>query len=146
MRLTALDTSVIVAALLGWHEAHAPALRAVVAATAKRNDRLVVPAPALLEAYAVMTRLPAPHRISPADALELVSGSFERRATLVALTESQTWRFLQDAAASGIAGGRAYDGQILRCARKAGATRLLTLDRRDFARLDPGAIEIVVPT
>ena len=100
---------------------------------------------ALVEAYAVMTRLPSPHRVAPAAALELLSGSFERRARVVGLTERETWRFLHETAATEVAGGRACDAQILRCAVKAGATRLLPLDRRDFARLDAGGIEIVVP-
>ncbi len=145
MTVTALDTSVIIAALLGWHEAHAPALRALIAAGEARGSRLLVPAPALVEAYAVMTRLPAPHRLAPADALALLAGSFESRAEVVHLGESETWRFLHEAAARGIAGGRAYDALILRCALKAGATRLLTLDRRDFERLEPAGLEIVVP-
>ena len=145
MSVTALDTSVIVAALLGWHEAHAPALRALVAAREARGGRLLVPAPALIEAYVVMTRLPAPHRLAPADAVNLLSGSFENKADVVHLGESETWRFLREAAGRGIAGGRAYDVLILRCALKGGATHLLTLDRRDFDRLDPARIEIVAP-
>jgi len=39
----------------------------------------------------------------------------------------------------------ACDALILRCARKAGATRLLTLDRRDFERLDLAGVELIVP-
>lgn len=145
MSVTALDTSVIVAALLGWHEAHEPALRALVAAEASRGKRLLVPAPALVEAYAVMTRLPAPHRLAPADALDLLAGSFEHKADVVSLGETETWRFLHEAAGQGVAGGRAYDALILRCALKGGAARLLTLDRRDFERLELVGIELVVP-
>jgi predicted nucleic acid-binding protein len=66
----AVDTSVVVAALLGWHEAHEPARRALERGLAA--ERIVMPAPALLEAYAVMTRLPSPHRIRPADAAALL--------------------------------------------------------------------------
>jgi predicted nucleic acid-binding protein len=142
LSVTALDTSVIVAALLAWHEAHATSLAAVVEAATTR--RLVVPAPALVESYAVMTRLPAPHRLAPAAALELLTG-FKRRATIVALNADQTWELLHEAAGRGIAGGRVYDEQILRAALVARAHRLLTLDRRDFERLAPGEIEIVVP-
>ena len=142
---TALDSSVIIAGLLAWHEAHDRALRSLVQARSESAAGLVVPAPALVEAYAVMTRLPAPHRIAPADALELLAGSFERTSKIVSLGEKETWRFLHDAANEEIAGGRSYDALILRCARKARAATLLTLDRRDFSRLDPGDIRIVVP-
>ncbi len=127
-----------------WHvvRCHEPALSSLIDAS---KGGLVVPAPALSEAYSVMTRLPAPHRLAPADACELLSGSFERRATVVGLTEKESWRFLHETAGQGVAGGSTYDALILACARKARATRLLTLDRRDFVRLEAGEIEIVVP-
>jgi predicted nucleic acid-binding protein len=143
--ITALDSSIILAGLLAWHEAHDRAFRALVQARANEDAALVVPAPALVEAYAVMTRLPAPHRLAPADAIALLSGSFEGRSTVVSLSGTETWRFLHAAADHEIAGGRGYDALILQCARKARATTLLTLDRRDFSRLDPGGIRIVVP-
>lgn len=145
MIVSALDTSVIVAALLGWHESHAPALEALVGASAPRGYRLLVPAPALVEAYSVLTRLPAPHRIAPAQAFELLAGSFERRAAVVSLGEAETWGFLRTAAERGLAGGLVYDALILHCAIKGGASRLLTLDRRDFERLELAGIELVVP-
>ena len=63
MTVTAVDTSVIIAALLGWHEAHDPALRALITASDTGGGTLLIPAPALVEAYAVMTRLPAPHEL-----------------------------------------------------------------------------------
>ncbi len=135
----------MVAALLGWHEAHAPARAALVASVANRRHRLVIPAPALIEAYSVMTRLPAPHRLAPTDAVALLEGSFQRKATMVGLNAADHWSFLQNATRQGVAGGRTYDARVLECARAASATRLLTLDRRDFERLEPGTIEIVVP-
>ena len=61
------------------------------------------------------------------------------------LTEKETWRFVRETASRGVAGGSTYDALILACARKAGARRVLTLDRRDFERLETGEVEIVVP-
>jgi len=145
VNVTALDTSVVIAALLAWHESHESALRALVTSASALGSRLVVPAPALVEAYAVMTRLPASHRLAPANAIELLAGSFEKKAEIVSLGGAETWRFLHEAAGQGLAGGRAYDAMILHCALKAGATRLVTLDRRDFERLDLGGIELIVP-
>ena len=144
MSATALDTSVLVAGLLSWHESHASTLRALQGAL--RSGRgLVVPLPALLEAYAVMTRLPAPHRLAPRSAFELLAGSLESRSVVVGLIGSEAWTLLRTLSVEGIAGGRAYDAAILACAVKAGAKRLLTLDAADFGRLDPHGIEIVVP-
>ena len=140
--ITALDSSVIVAGLLAWHEAHERSFGALVQA---RRGTIVVPGPALVEAYAVMTRLPAPHRLAPSDAIDLLSGSFEGSSSIVSLSETETWRFLHEVAGHRVAGGSSYDALILRCARKARATILLTLDRADFGRLDAAGMQIVVP-
>jgi len=55
------------------------------------------------------------------------------------------WTFLRNASENGVAGGQTYDAQILRCAVKGGAARILTLDTRDFERLAPASIEVVTP-
>jgi predicted nucleic acid-binding protein len=141
---TALDTSVIVAALLGWHEDHERANRAVAEAIAGR-ERLVLPVPALIESYSAMTRLPRGYRVSPRDAVDLLRGAFEERAVLVALREGMPFSLISECAEAGIAGGAVHDAEILRCAREAGARRLLTLNARDFERFDPCGVEIVVP-
>jgi len=143
VRATALDTSVIIAALLSWHESHEAALRELKGSAAA--GKLILPAPALVEAYAVMTRLPPPHRLAPKDALRILDGSLARRTTVAHLTGAESWKLLRESAGSGLAGGAAYDAAILACARKAGASRLLTLDRKDFLRLAPDDLEIVVP-
>ncbi len=144
MTTTAVDTSVAVAALLSWHEAHERALSALEGSVGP-GRRLVLPAPALVEAFSVMTRLPAPHRLAPGRAIEILAGSFESRAKTVALDGTETWSLVRSLAGAGIGGGPVYDAQILACAVKAGARRLLTLDERDFTRFDPQGLEIVVP-
>ncbi len=145
MSVTAVDTSVIVSALLSWHEFHDVALAALVTARDEPGGKLLVPAPALVEAYAVMTRLPAPHRLSPVAAVEILSGSFEDHAEIVSLSGSETWRFLHDTVGAGLTGGATYDALIVRCARQGRATSMLTLDRRDFERLPLAGITLVVP-
>jgi predicted nucleic acid-binding protein len=142
LSVTALDTSVIIASLLAWHEAHEASLEAVLEAAA--TGIVTIPAPALVEAYAVMTRLPATHRLAPADAITLLARSYEPRAQIAAPPE-RTWSFLEAEAHRGVAGGRIYDALILHSALEAGARRLLTLDRRDFEVLAPREIDIVVP-
>ena len=93
-----------------------------------------------------MTRLPAPHRLAPGSAHELLAGSLESCSVVVGLTGSEAWKLLRDLPGESIAGGRTYDAAILACAVKAGAKRLLALDAGDFERLDPHGIEIVVPS
>ncbi len=106
--------------------------------------RLIVPAPVLVEAYSVMTRLPAPHRISPADAVALLGDTF-RGVTVVALEPKEIWALLAWLDERKVAGGRTYDGHILACAKKGRARRLFTLNARDFLACDEPDIEIVQP-
>jgi predicted nucleic acid-binding protein len=143
MRRVALDTSVVVPAVLSWHEHHARAAAAL-RTLADRGSEVVLPAPALLEAYAVITRLPPPWRTSARIARELLVRNFRQRE-VAALDAADVWGLLDDAIRDGLAGGVVYDAHVLACARRAGATALLTMNARDFARLDCAGIEIVVP-
>lgn len=136
---TAVDTSLLVAAMLSWHENHEVARSAFDHA---RAEGLLLPGPALIEAYSVMTRLPAPHRLSPADAHDLISKNL-RGSSIIYLTGKELWKLVGQLVDSTIAGGRAYDAHIMACARKARATRLLTLNARHFASL---AEDVEVPT
>jgi predicted nucleic acid-binding protein len=139
----ALDTSVLVAALLSWHEKHAAAASAVEAALADPAG-VVLPLPVLLEAYAVMTRLPAPHRLRPDAAAEVLRRSLAERARIVALDGAEGWRFVAALAGAGVSGGRAYDAHVAACARAAAAERLVTLNERDFAAVAPD-LALIVP-
>jgi len=141
---TAVDTSVIIAGLLAWHEHHENAFRSLTALL-DSEDEFILPAPVLMEAYSVMTRLPPPHRLSPRDAFSLLDTSFRQCARIAQLGGRDIWPFLRDAAQDGTAGGQTYDAQILACAAKAGAERMLTLNTRDFERLAPSEIEVVTP-
>jgi len=134
----------MVAAVCGWHEHH-------VAAADEFNRRLgfkepmIVAAPALVEAYAVLTRLPPPHRLSAADALAVLDANFMHAGRLVALDAASYRSLLRDAPKGGIGGGRTYDAVIARCAVKAKASTLLTFNERHFRALAPAGIDIVVP-
>lgn len=141
--VTALDTSVVIAALLASHEHHTRALPVVWAALDGRMA--VLPLPALLEAFAVLTRLPPHLRLRPAYARAALEANFRHQASLVSLDTESGWPLLEAAGAAGIAGGAIYDFQILQCAKRAGATRLATLNRRHFERFDLGDLTLVVP-
>lgn len=141
-RAAAVDTSVMVAALVSWHQMHRQAFRALEPLV--RQDRLVLPVPAVIETYAVLTRLPSPHRLAPADAAELLSRSFAT-ANLVGFPTRELWRFLRELVTLGIGGGTSYDAAILECARQGQAESILTFNRRDYERFDIRDIDIVVP-
>jgi predicted nucleic acid-binding protein len=101
--LIAVDTSVAIAAFATWHEAHAEAVRVV----AQRPD---LPAPCALEVYAVLTRLPPPHRAESAIVRDFLDRTFP-------------------GAHMGISGGASYDAVIAMIAVHH-ERELVTLDRR----------------
>jgi predicted nucleic acid-binding protein len=136
------DTSCLVAALCSWHEHHS-ATAEDLARRAKRGETLVAAGPVLVETYAVLTRLPPPHRMKARDVLAALEGSFGE-ADVVALNGTETWALLKALPRPGIAGGSAYDAQIAACARKAQADVILTWNRRDFQRVGEG-MEVASP-
>jgi predicted nucleic acid-binding protein len=140
----ALDTSCIIALLCGWHEHH----RATLALVDRRLDggaTIALAAPALIEAYAVLTRLPAPHRLAPADAAALLRENFREQGRAVALSPGDYWSLLDTAPAEGIYGGRTYDAVIAACARKAGAREILSLNARHFDPFADDALRVTSP-
>jgi predicted nucleic acid-binding protein len=119
----AVDTSVVVAAFATWHPAH-------VAARRKLDTGPSLPGHAGLEAYSVLTRLPAPHRAEASDV-----GAFLRAAfpdAWLILDGSELASLVDRLVVLGIAGGPTYDALIGATAKQAGAT-LITRDRRALA-------------
>ena len=139
-----LDTSCMVAAVCSWHEHHAPAAAEIERRLA-RGERLAIPGPALVEAYAVLTRLPPPHRLSTTDAWTLVEANFVKPSRIVALAGAAYSAVLRSLAKQSIAGGRAYDAVIAECARRSGAEALLTFNRRHFEP-PPSGVSVVEPS
>jgi predicted nucleic acid-binding protein len=140
--IIAVDTSVVVAALMGWHERHEIAAR--VLSRHLDADEIVLPQQVVLESYSVMTRLPSPHRIAPADAYAVLSESFREGVSIVSLSSRSIWPMLEELAQAAIAGGRTYDAAIARAARAAQAEAILTFNRRDFEALRSG-LQILEP-
>jgi predicted nucleic acid-binding protein len=78
------DTSCMIAAVCSWHEHHEAAADEIERRLAGRA-KMIVAAPALVEVYAVLTRLPSPHRLSPQTAVSLLENNFLKLGTVVAL-------------------------------------------------------------
>ena len=126
-----------------WHEHHAAAVAEIERRLA-RGERPLVPAPALVESYAVLTRLPSPHRLSPADAWRVLKANFVTRVRMATLTAAAYRRLLQRLATEDVGGGRTYDAVVAQCARRPGVTALLTFNRRHFEPA-PDGVSIVEP-
>jgi predicted nucleic acid-binding protein len=130
--VTAVDTSVVVPALLTWHEHHG-ACRQAARGTA-------IPAHALLESYSVMTRLPSPHRVAGAVAAELLRSWFSGPKVLTAPAKVQR-EVVERLAKAGYEGGSVYDGLVGLTAAAAGH-RLLTRDQRALRLYDDLGIAV----
>lgn len=140
---TLLDSSVLVAAMLPWHEHHTLAQEAILAA--RRRGEVVLASRTLVETYSVLTRLPAPHRLSPQDAARLLEINFRATSRVEQLAGEECWRFLIGLPETRIAGGAAYDAEIVAVGRKVKARAIVTLDRRGFERSAPPELQIVIP-
>jgi predicted nucleic acid-binding protein len=118
--VTAVDTSVIIAAFASWHESHA-----LCSARARPGPSLI--AHCALETYSVLTRLPVPHR-APADlAAQFPAARFPGEA--LALPGGVQAELPMRLASAGITGGAVYDALLGATAVHHGAT-LVTLDVR----------------
>lgn len=124
------DTSILVPALLGWH-AHHRAAREQLA----RTD--AIPDHVLVEAYAVLTRLPDARRPPgpvAAEALRaLPHGVLE-------LPGRDRLDLLERLGRHRVTGGAAYDGLVAEVARRHGH-RLLSADHRARATYDAVGVD-----
>lgn len=140
--LIAADATVTVAAVVGWHERHKAASSAIEAALARKA--LILPAAVLIESYAILTRLPAQHRLAHADAFHLLRSSFST-ARMAGLRTRDTWSMIRRWSVAPIGGGDAYDAMLIDAAREAGAKMLLTFRREELERIAGTGLEVVEP-
>jgi predicted nucleic acid-binding protein len=129
-----LDTSVLLEGLIGLQPAGA-AQRVWNAIAAGDHPRALTAWHCCLEFYSVATRLPEEYRLAPADCLRLLDEEILARLAVHDLPARSRKSLLQSAAAEGIAGGRVYDAHIGEVARLAGASVVVTQNRRHFAAL-----------
>ncbi len=142
---TFLDTSVLLAGLLDFGPQSAPA-QSVLHAVAEKT----IPSPGTawhccLEFYSVATRLPPEYRLTPADAVHLLQEELFGRMLVHDLPPADRSALLRSAAQDGIAGGRIYDAHIAEIARAAGATVIVTDNRRHFLTTLRHGIRVETP-
>ncbi|GAB3258767.1 PIN domain-containing protein [Nocardioides dilutus] len=114
------DTSVLVPALMPWHEQHDLARRAV------DSQVTSLVAHVLSETFSVGTRLPEPYRTSSTTMIGLLEALPH---PVVGLSADRVRPALRRMSGFGVFGGRTYDGLIHAAAVEHGLT-LLTLDKR----------------
>jgi hypothetical protein len=110
----------VIAALSGWHEQHESAAAALAEVTA-------VPAHVAIEAYSVLTRLPAGLAVPAATAAGILAERFSDEP--LQLRNRDRGSLLGALATAGVSGGASYDGLVALEASAHGRT-MLTLDQR----------------
>ncbi len=139
-----VDANCLVATVSAWHEHHHSVWRELTNRLAA-GEEMVVPLPALTEAFSVLTRMPKPQRMNPQDAWMSLEASFVVTSRIYAIDGGAGTAFLARSAAAGVGGGRIYDAIIGECARLAGARALVTLNPTHFDPA-PEGVAIVDPT
>ena len=138
------DTSCMIATVCAWHEHHGRAADEI-GRRLRAAEPMFIAAPAVIEAYAVLTRLPPPHRMAPAAALAVIEGSFMGHGRIIALDGRSYRRLVHRLVEMQIGGGQAYDAVIAECALREPEVALLTFNENDFSPFTGRGLVIVVP-
>lgn len=138
------DTSCMIPAVCRWHEHHYRAAQEI-QRRLQAAETLLVAGPVVVEAYAVLTRLPRPHRLSPADALTLLEVNFIEVGSMVAVDGEAYPILLRQVRELGIAGGQTYDALIASCVLQMEGATLLTFNERHFLPFSSWGLQVVVP-
>jgi predicted nucleic acid-binding protein len=138
------DTGCMIAAVCAWHERHAEAAGEI-GGRLRAAEPMFLAAPALVESYAVLTRLPPPHRMDPATALRAIEGSFVGQGRTIGLDGRSYPVLIRRLADMGIVGGRVYDAVIAACALREAEVALLTFNEGDFVPFAAWGLRIIVP-
>jgi predicted nucleic acid-binding protein len=141
-----LDSSVLIAGLIDFGTQSAPA-QSILHAVAERQVTAVGTAwHCCLEFFSVSTRLPAEYRLTAADAIRLIDNEVFARMAVLELPAGDRGTMLKAAAQEGMTGGRIYDAHIAHVARAAGATLIVTDNRRHFLASLRYGIRVETPT
>jgi predicted nucleic acid-binding protein len=141
-----LDTSVLLAGLIDFGPQSAPAQSVMHAVAEQRIQHPSTAWHCCLEFFSVATRLPPEFRLNPSDAAMLLDQEVFSRFAVHDLPQTARVGMLQAAAHDGVAGGRIYDTDIAETARAAGATVIVTDNRRHFLSALRYGIRVETPT
>ena len=137
---TAIDASVLIAALIGADPAHQRCHRLLLA------HRHSIHAHALSETFSTLTGGRLGLRVPPSEAAKILREQVAPRLTAHVLTAAELLAAYEEAAQRGIRGGAIYDYLHLVAARQAGAARFYPLNLADFRSFQrPGDPQIVHP-
>ena len=140
------DTSVLLAGLIDFGPQSAPAQRMLHAVVDGSAPRPSTAWHCCLEFFSVSTRLPPEFRLQPADAARLLDEVVFPHFEIRDLPSVDRAAFCARAVQDGTAGGRIYDAHIADVARSAGATVIVTDNRRHFVAALRHGIRVETPS
>jgi predicted nucleic acid-binding protein len=128
------DSSTLIAAFAGWHEAHLEARDAIAGARVIGHT--------MFEFVSVLSRLPEPHRVEPTLLTDWLKSTFTQPPLV--LSARQTQAAVETLVIAGVTGGAIHDGLIGLIARTHEAT-LVSLDQRAMLTYQRLGVEVLVP-
>ena len=99
---------------------------------------------ALLEAFSVLSRSPAPVRVAPAQAERMLKQTLGSHR-IAPIRAGLAWETIRHTVERGFLGGRVYDAIIALATYEAGASALLTWNVKHFLTVAPVGLEIRHP-
>ncbi len=132
--MIAPDSSVVIAALAPWHEAHESARAAIAEAEVR------LPAHVAFETTSALSRMPQGRRIAPAVVLEALERGFS--APWLSMQANDMRDALRKAVEAGVRGGALYDALIAATVAQHGG-EILSADRRALATYHTMAVEVI---
>jgi predicted nucleic acid-binding protein len=140
-----LDTSVLVAGMIDFGPRSSAAQSLLHAVAERRIPSAATAWHCCLEFFSVATRLPPEFRLSAALAAHLLEDEVFGRMAVHDLPASDRLAFLKTAVRDGTTGGRIYDAHIAEVSRAAGATVVVTDNRRHFVAALRHGIRVETP-
>lgn len=131
--MIAADSSVVIAALAPWHEAHRDVRSAL------RGAEVRLPAHAAFETTSALSRMPHGQRVSASVVLDALMRGFP--SPWLSLDGDAHRRALERAVDSGVRGGALYDALIAATACAHDAT-LLSIDRRALPTYEAMGVQL----
>lgn len=131
--MIAPDSSVVIAALAPWHEAHGSARAALLEAEVRLLAHVA------FETTSALSRMPEGRRIAPGVVLEALERGFAR--PWLSLDAVGSHKALQRAVAAGVRGGALYDALIAATAASNDA-EILSADRRALGTYRAMGVEV----
>lgn len=122
------DTTVLVPVFLPDHPPHSASMALFLTCDPANST---CAAHSLAEVYLTLTKILAPHRASPKQALQCVE-KIADRLRLASLDGGEMLSTIGKAVEQGDSGGTIYDAPIARCAVQSGAARIYIWNLRHF--------------